>query len=814
MSGSRRKKGRSRGPRAASKRTPDIHAEAVADSVARLAAVMHELLSADAPLDEADRQIELELDGLKIKLQQHRPERVVELARLACLPWAIAGLIKPDTEGGIVKAELLSLIALTSSGAATDGSAADEVPNALYQEAHEWAEAVGRIIQLLEARLLLTLKGAPEQDLERVSMHARAREVWIRNTSYPDMIQTTHDRLFGHGSTPSALTAALGFDARDAHSVMTKLHELQTEGMNQRLEASFGFLDKASATPPSDPDPAHVAKMREMWNTAWQPTANLVAISSTDVASATGLDIQVVEAVLDRFAVDLHTQTTREIVDGFMVGDNPLRTNPVIRTDRGQFMLVHDALVQPAIRENLEQALKGLPAWDEYAKWRGDLLEDIGKVALEKVLPGATAYLGFDYFVPANDQEGLADPASYTKKVEGDMLFVLDDVAIIVEAKAVAITPAARAGDTRKLRRNLTDLISKASEQAARLQRRIEEDGGARLHAGGWLDLSHVREIHTVALSLEDLSGVATATSDLIDAGLLDQSHIPWVVSIHDLQIIVDVVDRPAEFLLYLRRRRDPEVSLAYTAPDELDLFLYFYERGLYVAPDPVKMVAALPHLSAPSTGDLRRRAKQGRALISTRTDPLDAWHYSRVNSALPPAPKPTLSGSPMIGLADELQSRGFYAWLSLGATLLSGSTKVQAGWSRAPKQLLARSSRDGRERTLTVPIGNTLGDSWLLVWMSRPTQRDIGEITQLAHDYLKAKKYQLKFPRGAVLIYDEGTKELLDVAYDGTLPHPDPQMDRVIAKLLPVGAMASPPPPSAKPGSTSARKGLKRKRR
>ena len=57
---------------------------------------------------------------------------------------------------------------------------------------------------------------------------------------------------------------------------------------------------------------------------------------------------------------------------------------------------------------------------------------------------------------------------------------------------------------------------------------------------------------------IDDLSGVSTATAELVKTGLLDSSRIPWTVSIHDLDLITQIVDRPAEFLLYLRRRRDP----------------------------------------------------------------------------------------------------------------------------------------------------------------------------------------------------------------------------------------------------------------
>lgn len=63
----------------------DPHARSVAESVSRHLEIMEKLAKHDAPLDEVDRLISLELSGLTTKLKQHRSERVIELARLGLL---------------------------------------------------------------------------------------------------------------------------------------------------------------------------------------------------------------------------------------------------------------------------------------------------------------------------------------------------------------------------------------------------------------------------------------------------------------------------------------------------------------------------------------------------------------------------------------------------------------------------------------------------------------------------------------------------------------------------------------------------------
>lgn len=146
-----------------------------------------------------------------------------------------------------------------------------------------------------------------------------------------------------------------------------------------------------------------------------------------------------------------------------------------------------------------------------------------------------------------------------------------------------------------------------------------------------------------VAVGLDDLSGVTTATAALAAAGLIPTGGLPWTVSLHDLRIISELVERPAELLLYLRRRTTPEATLKYLAVDELDLFLFAFEEGLWVEPDP-NVLASVPGYGATRVGDARRRKAQKTTLINSRTDPLDAWYQHGLGPGASPVAKPALT--------------------------------------------------------------------------------------------------------------------------------------------------------------------------
>ena len=780
-------------------RTPlplDRHATEVLSGIDYTERWLERLLATGAPAANARAVLEEISSELASSLQKYDAFELCELLRAALLPWSVAGETRPGTEKGPALAEVLMLVALSGGGPSPVAEPDD--PNA---QVETWQATAYQLLTVAQIEVMARahLSGNPET-LTKIQLSTTFREVWMRQSSYPDMVAATLRDLFGTPTVEEAMRAAVGFTALEALAALDTIHDLQTEAWTRRLEATFTLLDDLMASdheaPGAAPADAQVVEFKESWASAWNAKHAEVAISPETVSAHSGVSLDATRGVIDAFRFRPPARSIADNVVAFASGDNPWRTNPLLVDSEGSVVLLHYAMNVPAVRENSEQLLRGTDAWDAYQTHRGKVLEDRVRDVFEKLLPGARVFASYDYYVPSNEREDR--PHLYTKRVEGDLLVVLDDVAVVVESKAIATNPQARAGDTRKLRRDLVGMIGNASRQAGRTASRIRQDGGLRLHREGWLDLAQIREIHLIAVSLDDLAGVATATGDLIDAGILTDDDIPWTVSLHDLQLIGQLVETPAEFLLYLRRRRDAETSRFFAAPDELDLFLYFLNVGLYVPPDPDKVHQELPFMRA-DTASRRRRDKQGRQLITTRTDPLDRWHQSVLHPELPPAPKPVLQHSPMKDLAAELANRRDFGWLSIGASLLSGSTKTQADMTRHPAALLKNRDPLGRERSLTMPIGSTKENAWLLVWITRPRQRSFEDAEEHARGYLHAKKYQLGITRAVALQYSEETRKLEGVFYEGARLEPDPELDEKTRLLVPPDQMPRRLSPKAK---------------
>ncbi|MGW6027600.1 hypothetical protein [Streptomyces sp. NPDC055099] len=765
----------------------------------------------------ARAQLEQSLSELVDLVGPYDPWDIIELLRLRSAPPLPGSGREPDHEAIAALVELVALI-VASRGpreAPESASSAGARPLAspVIDDVHRIALSC---LRSGSHAIAFEAAAASDDVLARIRAGAVLREVSVRNQIYPHMLRDTLRALFGTPEMEAECRAVLGFTVDDAIAVLDACAELRGRVWGERMSTAANtarvamFLSQTPETGEGGDErvesyrQAARARAREALQAARANPADEVALSDSQLAAYTGRTPDTVSAVLDAFVLSPGAQSPHEAALELLTGASPLRMKPLLRDTDGRVLLVHDVLHLPAIRETFEQRLKDAQRWDAYSKHRGAHLEDTAAELFARHLPGVQVHTGFEYFVP----DPLApapqtEPGTYTKRTEGDVLLVIDDIAIIIEAKAVALNPRARTGDSWRLRRDLTRIVTDAAAQAERLRERIDTDHGLRLRDGSWLDLAHIREVHTVAVSLEDLSGIATTTAELVRAGLLPAANLPWTVSLHDLRTISELLARPAELILYLRRRTDVETTQKFDAVDELDLFLHFYEGGLYVEPDPVRIARELPQFGPPTVAARRRRTAERATVLASRTDRLDAWYFHQLGHTSTPAGKPAITAdATVVALIDEITALARPGWLAIGTALLDGSAKTQHRCGTAAKTLCAQSALDGRPHTITLMGGTNQVNSHVLVWMSvpHPTQH----APALAHlrRYLQAKKHQMQTARAAGLLIDARTGTLTDFLFDNRTPGPDHELDRLAGEmgLESVSAVSrSLPPPKAR---------------
>ncbi|HZM77269.1 MAG TPA: hypothetical protein VFC19_16165 [Candidatus Limnocylindrales bacterium] len=714
----------------------------------------------------------------------------------------VSMIMNRATSGRDVSAAILELIAMvlaarpvpTSGSTDTAGETSFMPPHC--EAAAQHALAIGGVIALFDT--------PPSDPYSNVLFSSIQREILLRNPVYPHMLLDSLRGIFNDPAVDDDCRAALGFTGLEAVNVMEAVRMLSIEGLADRFtrmeavrERSMPYLrdwrrrgDSESRLPKHE----HRAVAQELFEAIEGLTTNISGATVIDldaVAMRTGYDRAVVQAVLDLFTLP-EVSDLEATLERFFRGDNPLRTAPIVSDGQGRRMLVHDGLGLSAVREVIEAKLMAAQRWERYKAHRGAWTENTAIDLLSGALPTATVYRGFNYFVPdPKAATPQTEPNKYTKRVEGDGLLLIDDIALIIEVKSVALTAEARGGVARKLRGKLRDIVTDAADQAGRLRQRIVEDRRIRVGDDEWIDVSGIREVHTIAVGLEDLSGVTTATIMLLDAGILAPDHIPWTVSIHDLRIVCELLERPSELLLYLRRRTEPLATWKFRAVDELDLFLLFLRRGLYVQPNPHQVAEELPWSGPPSVSDLRRYSRQHPEIVTSHTEPLDAWYDSQLDPDAPRVDKPGLVADPgILQLVDAVALTVAPGWLPTATCLLEGDSKAQRKFGRYACELAKLVHRDSRHHSVTHLMGESSTKQNLLVWACLGPNEDADTAATSLLQYLQAKKHQSRAHRAACMVFDSTGTQLLRLIYDNRPNVADPELDLAAEHLVPLEKM------------------------
>jgi hypothetical protein len=162
---------------------------------------------------------------------------------------------------------------------------------------------------------------------------------------------------------------------------------------------------------------------------------------------------------------------------------------------------------------------------------------------------------------------------------------VLQNVAIVMEAKSAGLRALAYQENPEVLKSNIRGLFERAGQQLVRAERALRESPERLTSADGTplgLRRGQITEVHCVSLTLEDASFVAPVIWALQDERVLDPNvPVPWAVSLHQLQTICRLLEWPAQLVDWLRERSRFSEQRIISAVDELDLFMAHLDNSL-----------------------------------------------------------------------------------------------------------------------------------------------------------------------------------------------------------------------------------------
>lgn len=271
-----------------------------------------------------------------------------------------------------------------------------------------------------------------------------------------------------------------------------------------------------------------------------------------------------------------------------------------------------------------------------------------------------------------------------------------------------------------------------------------------------------------IVVVLEDLPTIGPSTWRLADAGFLPSDPIPWVVSLHELEVICELVERPSELIHYLQRRRRLDSTRRAWAMDELDYFAHYLTRGLW-----------WPELAQDESVPPER--------LLSHTDELDAYYMYVRGDRTKKARRPGQDHHPAVKeLLDLLDGLDVPGRLDAALGLLDVEAKARRRIATSLEKLKRRSAVDGQAHDLTL----VFGDLGITVMTVPPT--DAPDLVRDLHAYCTLKKHQQRAARWVGFGGFEGPPELAQTAVVFNEPwRPDAGLDLLVAELPTAGAPA-----------------------
>lgn len=585
-----------------------------------------------------------------------------------------------------------------------------------------------------------------------ISQLLKSHEATVRGRQYHSVSREINDFILNHPNIKKIWKANLGFTYEDLLLVREAIHENSSAkfySVFSDIESIREIMNNFSIANLSEMEKSRVVK--HFQNLTQQRPSELHIFTNSEIIERTNLSSETIVKILDIFSIKkLDIDSTDAIIE-YINGNNLVRRKSLLSIDDEKWYFYTEGILLDEIIKITESAIKEKypSAWSKYSTNRDRLVEDLAYSQLHKILgTKSKLYKSFKYRNPGtgNEFDLASDSNQYTKTdfTEADILCIIDGVAFCVEVKAGGIRESSRSGNSLKLITDLEKTIKEASLQSQRLRKLIEINKGVWGEKNIWIDLSHIKEVHQFVICLEDLNSISPTLQSLVDSGVLVEDNVPWVVSISDLMVFTRILQRPHDFLRYIRIRTLPESIKLITAQDELDLLMWFIYGGFHIEIDPRRAYEIDEASPKPSKKDIKIFENQGSTYVHTFTGELDSYMYHDEDPLRYSIKEIKISEQPLDKIINQIQKIGEKGWLRTSATLSRINHDTQNQILKHLESASLEVLATGREKSFSFNVWshqhNTVFCFFIAPSITQKARLDFQNYLEIKKHWVKAK--------------------------------------------------------------------------
>lgn len=423
-----------------------------------------------------------------------------------------------------------------------------------------------------------------DRNEEQVSIELRLHTLHVRGDAYFE--HTVTDFLALCAPHDGFLKEHFGFTS--AELLDTSLHAEKTilNAVNVERGANFDEYDRLESESRTIPA-SDTAKREDMARRAsawWEQFNQLGGPQLFRLQSRHAADESVFRQLSLEFGGNAAFLTGMPKWRGWPLNPSRVSLRPLLRHGDNYYAFHPQLFARSAsqVVENLINEADETYWREKFLPQRDAYVEREALALLARALPGCRNHATLFYEVI---EEG--NP----KWVEADGLVEYGDALFIVEAKAGSLHRSAQRGAIPRFRKDAEECIDYAYHQALRTERYIQdrkvaifydEDRKERVRVRG----HNYRHFFLVCVVREQFVPLPVQLPLLRQLGFLAGGRWPWIVSLSDLRVITEVVQRPTLLPFYLLRRLQANEHAKLQVIDELDLFMHFLDQGLYFKGD------------------------------------------------------------------------------------------------------------------------------------------------------------------------------------------------------------------------------------
>lgn len=304
------------------------------------------------------------------------------------------------------------------------------------------------------------------------------------------------------------------------------------------------------------------------WNSFYKGLLNIFCIKKTDFS-----DNKKISNFIENFAIPVDSVDRNSQFQN--IGDfNLFSAKPIIPLGTEIFFIpISFSLLEAIYESPYYWMLTDKKYKDCLALNRGKVGEEITYEILEKIFGEERVFKS----VRIESRKGYDD-------TDIDVLCILGSIALCVQVKSKKLTQLSRQGNFEQLRKDFKGAVQDAYNQGLVCRERILEKKATFYNEKNEKInlLEGIEDVYLLVVTTENYPTLTHQSSTLLDKK--ENNPFPLVVTIFDLELIGHYLDKPYDFLYYVRQRID--LMESYYAEEEMHFLGYHLINKLWKSPE------------------------------------------------------------------------------------------------------------------------------------------------------------------------------------------------------------------------------------